>query len=362
MEGIQNFSKSYKLYPITDCSQHPATKNQSSNSDILQVDPKEVSLYTSEPELKGDQATDNTDIKQVGERRVANANCILCKTSTAEIIKVHDGDSTSKKVFAILKITAMSVTTTCLVAAIVALIPAILSTFVMLSLTIAGSLAAVSLFFGLATASFIGSEYLNNSHYLSYLRANLLINPMLNLIKNVAEQDEELKTLLSTGMNDQDIKNIADNITEQQYALIKQYKELCTQLINISNLNNKSETAEITDNTNLEIENKLIQDNLIEAEQQKIVIQDKFYLATKELLCSLINNICKSFATDNTTQEKIKSSLLEAFKHNPDDCTATFVNIVNKCLNINKGFSSIASDIKTAVKDAANNTFADLYT
>jgi hypothetical protein len=357
MEHIQNNKNLYYFHTGAACPVHSSNQNQPSNSNILQVNPEKVSTYTYKTESHGDQVENKrTEERQVA---IADTNCILCKTSTAEIIKAYD-NSASKKAFLILKVAAISITTTFLAATIVALIPTILGTFIMPSLMVGGSLAAVSLFFGLTATILTILEHRTYSHHLSYLRANLLINPMLSFMRNLAEQDEELNRLLSAGMTDQNIQKIADNITEQQDALIKQYKDLCTQLINISNLNKKPEAAEAIASVNPEIEEKLMQAKLIEAEQQKIAAEDKFYLATNELLCSLINNICANFATDKNTQEKINTSFLESFQHNPDGCTATFVKIVNKCLNINNGFSSIASDITSAVKSATNSTFDDL--
>jgi hypothetical protein len=403
MDSTQYIGNPNRFYIDINCFEHQSNQDQPSDSNTVQVNPKKISSYTNEIELKSEQAIYNTHKKQTRERQITIivANCILCKTSPSEILQKHNHSILRKTIhiiknfFVIMQYTlfslslAISLPCLCIELAHIAFVqrsfPPSLDTFLFYMIVATSVLAVAALLFMLPATGFTMLEDRYNSHHLSYLQASSLAHSMLSFTKDLVEKNEDLKTLLSAGTTNQGIKNILDNITKQIDAVITSYNDLRTQLNKIYNINKNSRNIETIPETNLKIlkENmpdnyyKMIQDkhheaeqqkssaqkNLNKAEQQKTAAQQKFNIAVKELLISLIDNICVNFAENKDTQAKIKASFLNSCNDNKDDFKLTLTNIVNTCLSIkeNPGTLRINSEINLFVENAVNNTIDELY-
>jgi hypothetical protein len=363
MEGTQNTTSLYKFPMDTNCSQHPYTQNQS--SDALQVTTREGDVYIiSNSVLKDDQIIDNTHEKKMEERQlaIADAKCMLCKTSTAEIVKVHKSSVLTKSL-SICNTGTRIVAVIASLATILAFIPAICSTAMMYSLVVAVIFVVVAICFGLIAVGFTELEHQNNSHHSSCLRTNLLVNTMLNFIKKLSEQNKYLKVLLSNAsLTEQEIKNITDETAKLIDRVDKEVENLYKQT-NLLNETKKIANANCYLNTSTDKENKRIQIKKInEFKQKKLDAKIKLEFAVRNLLCLLTDNIFNNFTVDEDIQDKIKLSFFKSCNDNQDDFKAALTNIANACLNMRNtpDASGIELEIKTIVEVSVNKITAGL--
>jgi hypothetical protein len=354
----------------TDRIIHDTDQKPSSNPSISPASANNV-------ELQVVQLADNPDTQQaeVTQAIAVSIDDILQKVSYDEVIKAKKNSKLTKSLPVWIDNVVIA-SLVSLIAAGIAILPSISSiilgakglgaisihilqfvstpTFekvVLCSLIIAGCLFAIAVFCALTTSGLKRLEFLNELHYENLARYNLLIRPMLDLMKGFAEKDEELKKLLSeTRSTDNNIKNIVDT-TKKLYDKAKKVGgNVLEQQDLLNNLNKKIENNQLPD-TSVEPdeENKKLLSKLKKIEQQTLEAEEKLKVAAQELLCSLINNLCVNFSENKDTQDKIKASFLKCCDSNLNNSKEALRYIVSNYFDLSEVDEKIYEIIDIAI-------------
>jgi hypothetical protein len=133
------------------------------------------------------------------------------------------------------------------------------------------------------------------------------------------------------------------------------------QIDQLDNLSNKMKDKELSNaHTELDKEKTNICTKIDILNQQKLQAESKLQFAIQNLVCFVTDNIFDSFTADTATKEKIALSCLKPRDNSQYDFKAILTSIVYTCLNIESNSSKIASDIKSVVEEAIDNSVAEL--